>query len=522
MALWYRYPTALRGGTRCVPATLRHAQDRRVAADRPHGLRILCPVPDRAIPAAAAAGRPRHARPRGVRGPGRGQHRAPAARPRRARDRAPAARQDPQERAHLEDAARRRRRRADRRHAGRGGGPRVGGAARPVPRLSAVGGGPEGGAAARRPRVGRPARWGSIPSRPPSGWRPRSPGRAKPLRVLVEVDSGGHRTGVASPGEAVEVAAAAARAGLAVEGVFTHGGHSYRPAAAGAAGLDEVASLESAAAALDEAGFEVRTVSAGSTPTRTLAAEGRVTEIRAGTYALGDRQQVALGAIDGDGIAAVVAATVVSAGPGRAVLDAGAKALTKDLPAFVDGYGAIPDWPGALIERAVRLPRGRVAGRRRGAAAARVGRRRRPQPHLPGRRPRVHVRRGAARTAASSTGRSTRAAAAAEPGSGIIAPWPTSNPQPLPPRGDLRRRVLAGEPTIGAFVNLGSLVAAELVARAGLRLGADRPRARDGLGGRPPRAAAGGPGHADRRGRARRVGRAAARRPDAGRRAPTG
>ncbi len=38
---------------------------------------------------------------------------------------------------------------------------------------------------------------------------------------------------------------------------------------------------------------------------------------------------------------------------------------------------------------------------------------------------------------------------------------------PLPPRGDLRRRVLAGEPTIGAFVNLGSAASAELVARAG-------------------------------------------------------
>jgi 2-dehydro-3-deoxyglucarate aldolase/4-hydroxy-2-oxoheptanedioate aldolase len=37
----------------------------------------------------------------------------------------------------------------------------------------------------------------------------------------------------------------------------------------------------------------------------------------------------------------------------------------------------------------------------------------------------------------------------------------------LPPRGDLRRRVLAGERTVGAFVNLGSLAAAELVARAG-------------------------------------------------------
>lgn len=38
---------------------------------------------------------------------------------------------------------------------------------------------------------------------------------------------------------------------------------------------------------------------------------------------------------------------------------------------------------------------------------------------------------------------------------------------PSVPRHELRQRVLAGEPTIGAFVNLGSTVAAELVARAG-------------------------------------------------------
>ncbi len=37
----------------------------------------------------------------------------------------------------------------------------------------------------------------------------------------------------------------------------------------------------------------------------------------------------------------------------------------------------------------------------------------------------------------------------------------------IPPRIDLRRRVLAGEPTIGLFLNLGSLVSAEIVARAG-------------------------------------------------------
>lgn len=38
---------------------------------------------------------------------------------------------------------------------------------------------------------------------------------------------------------------------------------------------------------------------------------------------------------------------------------------------------------------------------------------------------------------------------------------------PLPPRADLRSRILAGEVTIGAFVNLGSLAGAELTARAG-------------------------------------------------------
>src|SRR5512141_1160942 len=38
---------------------------------------------------------------------------------------------------------------------------------------------------------------------------------------------------------------------------------------------------------------------------------------------------------------------------------------------------------------------------------------------------------------------------------------------PIPPRPDLRRRVLAREPTIGLFVNLGSSVSAEIVARAG-------------------------------------------------------
>lgn len=40
-------------------------------------------------------------------------------------------------------------------------------------------------------------------------------------------------------------------------------------------------------------------------------------------------------------------------------------------------------------------------------------------------------------------------------------------PAAMPPRSDLRRRVLAGEPTIGLFINLASALSAEIVARAG-------------------------------------------------------
>ncbi len=44
---------------------------------------------------------------------------------------------------------------------------------------------------------------------------------------------------------------------------------------------------------------------------------------------------------------------------------------------------------------------------------------------------------------------------------------PLATPNQPPPRGELRRRVLAGQATIGAFVNLGSAVAAELIGRSG-------------------------------------------------------
>jgi D-serine deaminase-like pyridoxal phosphate-dependent protein len=194
-------------------------------------------------------------------------------------------------------------------------------------------------------------------------------GLSAPLRVLVEIDSGGHRTGVADPAAAVAVARRARDVGLEVIGVFTHGGHSYAaPGVRVAAAADEVGLLGAAADALRAQGFAVERISAGSTPTAVLSAAGQVNEIRPGTYLLGDRTQVALDAMPADGIALVVAATVVSTSvAGQFVIDSGAKSLTKDRAPFLAGFGSIPGYPSAVIERlydyhaAVSIPSGTPA-----------------------------------------------------------------------------------------------------------------------------------------------------------------
>jgi D-serine deaminase-like pyridoxal phosphate-dependent protein len=156
------------------------------------------------------------------------------------------------------------------------------------------------------------------------------------------------------PAGAGRVAAEAAGQGLDVDGVFTHGGHGYAgPDRRAAAADDEVVGLARAADALRAAGIEARVVSAGSTPTAIGSARGVVTEERPGTYVFGDRQQASLGSVEPDAIAAVVAATVVSvaATDRRVVLDAGAKALAKDVAPYLAGHGEVPELGGAIIER---------------------------------------------------------------------------------------------------------------------------------------------------------------------------
>ncbi|AEV83655.1 alanine racemase [Actinoplanes sp. SE50] len=174
-------------------------------------------------------------------------------------------------------------------------------------------------------------------------------GRAVPgLEVLVEVDSGHHRSGVA-PGSAGEIAAAADRAGLTVRGVFTFPGHAYGPGRMAAAVWDEADALTEAAAAVAAAGLDAGVRSGGSTPTAALTGAGPLTEMRPGVYVFGDAQQVELGTCGWDEVALTVESTVVSRSGRRIILDAGSKVLGADQQAWATGGGRLLGHPQARI-----------------------------------------------------------------------------------------------------------------------------------------------------------------------------
>jgi D-serine deaminase-like pyridoxal phosphate-dependent protein len=175
-------------------------------------------------------------------------------------------------------------------------------------------------------------------------------GSERPLRVLVEIDPGLHRSGV-RPDEVATIARAAHDAGLDVRGAFTFGGHGYAACdAAPTAGNDEVRTLTLAAELLTAAGFEPEVLSAGSTPTALHSARGPVTDERPGTYVFQDSQQVTLGVASLGDVAMVVAATVVASHTdGRFVLDTGSKAIAADRPVWARGHGRVPAYPDAEL-----------------------------------------------------------------------------------------------------------------------------------------------------------------------------
>jgi D-serine deaminase-like pyridoxal phosphate-dependent protein len=168
---------------------------------------------------------------------------------------------------------------------------------------------------------------------------------------LLEVNTGHARLGV-EPQRAAETAAAiAALPGLRLRGVFTHEGHiSALPERAELeqAGTAAGALLVTVAEALRADGHHVEVVSVGSTPGATSAPfVPGVTEARPGTYVYYDANQLRLGSCTLDDCALTVLGRVVSVQrDGRAITDAGIKAMSSDTIGVTGHVGLVCDLAG--------------------------------------------------------------------------------------------------------------------------------------------------------------------------------
>jgi D-serine deaminase-like pyridoxal phosphate-dependent protein len=175
---------------------------------------------------------------------------------------------------------------------------------------------------------------------------------SRPLPVLVDIDPGIRRTGVASPEAAVALAKEIAAApSLSFAGVQFYCGaqqhiESYEERRA--AIVERTEYLKSVIAALETAGLKPEVVTGGGTGTHRIdAALGVLTELQTGSYVFMDKQYVDCD-LTGAGAspfenALFVDAHVISANaPGMGTLDAGFKALSTDggSPQIVDGAPA--------------------------------------------------------------------------------------------------------------------------------------------------------------------------------------
>jgi D-serine deaminase-like pyridoxal phosphate-dependent protein len=156
--------------------------------------------------------------------------------------------------------------------------------------------------------------------------------------------------GVQGPAQALSLAREASRApGVQYRGVMFYPGHLRSPAEEQVQGLSEVNDrVADLLGTLEEGGLTPGIVSGGSTPT--LWSSHRiagVTEVRPGTCIFNDRDILAMGACGREDLAYAVLATVVStAVPGRAVVDAGSKALAKEsFRSLGGGFGFLQDRP---------------------------------------------------------------------------------------------------------------------------------------------------------------------------------
>lgn len=178
------------------------------------------------------------------------------------------------------------------------------------------------------------------------------------IDVLIKLDLGMHRVGVSAAGADRLAHALADMDGLRLHGVCIHEGETYGepdPARRRTLARIRVSELVEIAERLRGQGHDIEVVSSGATPAvRDVLDIDGLTEVRPGNYVFYDAMQAALGVVPLDRCALSVLGTVVShAGEDRAILDAGAKALTLDRGVhglqLLDGYGRVVDRDGITI-----------------------------------------------------------------------------------------------------------------------------------------------------------------------------
>lgn len=172
--------------------------------------------------------------------------------------------------------------------------------------------------------------------------------------LLIEIDTGLHRSGLSRWEDVLPLVRAAEDAGnIIFSGLMTHAGHAYaapdQPALE-RIGLDEGKIMADLANRLRNEGFDVPVVSVGSTPTAKYSATvPGVTELRVGNYIFNDAMQVSLGVAEWGQCALSLLATVISVHADRIVIDAGSKSFSSDAGAHgstrLSGFGQVVGLP---------------------------------------------------------------------------------------------------------------------------------------------------------------------------------
>jgi len=157
--------------------------------------------------------------------------------------------------------------------------------------------------------------------------------RKAQFEVVVDINIGLNRCGVAPGVPAVSLARSAAENGLKVRGIMGYDGHlqSEPPSRERDALVREgCAALADSAAQIEDAGIPVSIVSTGGTGTYSVSGEcPRITDVQVGSYLLMDTRYMNLGAPFCRAL--TVLASVVSKRDSRhAVLDCGVKAISGE------------------------------------------------------------------------------------------------------------------------------------------------------------------------------------------------